>query len=143
MESYAGQQLGEYRLTRLLGKGGFGDVYLGEQIHEHALVAVKVLKGRLSNEKDLQEFLNEARSFRLKHPHIVQLLDFGIGRGGLPFLVIEYAPNGTLRQRYPRGTRVPLDLIVAYTKQVASALYYAHEKRLIHRDVKPENMLLD
>jgi len=143
MEDYAGQQLGEYRLNQLLGKGGFGDVYLGKHIHEHTQAAVKVLRGRLSNEKDLQEFVNEARSFRLKHPHIVQLLDFGIGGGGLPFLVIDYAPNGTLRQRHPRGTCVPLDLIVIYVKQVASALQYAHDKRLIHRDVKPENMLLD
>src|SRR5437016_2108739 len=101
MEDRIGQQFGEYRLTRLLGKGGFGDVYLGEHVHEHILAAVKVLKDRLTSEKDLQEFVNEARSFRLKHPHIVQLLDFGIGDEGLPFLVMDYAPNGTLRQRHP------------------------------------------
>ena len=55
---------------------------------------------------------------------------------------MEYAPNGTLRQRHPKGTRVLLPTIVSYVKQVASALQYAHDERLVHRDVKPENMLI-
>src|SRR5438034_9270149 len=55
---------------------------------------------------------------------------------------MNYVPNGTLRQRYPKGTQVPLQQVVSYVKSIASALYYAHERRLIHRDVKPENMLL-
>lgn len=55
---------------------------------------------------------------------------------------MEYAPGGTLRQLYPKGTRLPLQTVVSYVKQVASALQYAHEQRLIHRDLKPENLLL-
>jgi serine/threonine protein kinase len=142
MAERIGQQFGQYRLTRFLGKGSFGDVYLGEHLHKHTLAAVKVLQARLTPE-GLKEFINEASTaFRLKHPNIVQLLDFGIGPADTPFLAMTYAPNGTLRQRYPRGTRMPLDNIVAYVKPIAAALQHAHDERLIHRDVKPENVLL-
>src|SRR5437588_12548207 len=55
---------------------------------------------------------------------------------------MDYAPNGTLRKLHPKGTMLPLSLIIAYTKQIASALQYAHEEKFIHRDVKPENMLV-
>jgi eukaryotic-like serine/threonine-protein kinase len=55
---------------------------------------------------------------------------------------MAYAPNGTLRQRYPKGTRLPLDTVVSFVNQVAEALQYAHDRKLIHRDVKPENILL-
>jgi WD40 repeat protein len=79
----------------------------------------------------------------LKHPHIISILDFGIeDASGTPFLVMDYAPHGTVRKRHPRGTQVPLTTIVPYVKQVASALHYAHEEHLVHRDVKPENMLI-
>ena len=97
---------------------------------------------RLTSPRDLRAFLNEARMFRLSHPHIMPLLDFGLSRQDEPFLVMDYAPNGTLRDRHSRGSRVPLPTVVDYATQVASALQYAHDKRLIHRDVKPENMLL-
>src|SRR2546423_329442 len=60
----------------------------------------------------------------------------------LPFLVMEYAPGGTLRKRHPKGERLPLPTFVAYVQQVAEALQYAHDQRLIHRDVKPDNLLL-
>src|SRR5437899_1453672 len=78
---------------------------------------------------------------RLAHPHIVRVLDFGV-EDSIPFLVMEYAPNGTLRQRHPKGSRVPLDIVVSYVKQVAEALQYIHTQKLIHRDVKPESMVL-
>src|SRR5713226_9615677 len=142
MQNRVGQRIGNYQLTRLLGRGSFGDVYLGQQVHDNTPAAVKVLQTRLTPE-DLKGFINEASTtFRLQHPNIVQLLDFGIDANNIPFLVMTYAPNGTLRQRYPRGTRLPLDIIVPYVNQIAAALQYAHDKRLIHRDVKPENMLL-
>jgi serine/threonine protein kinase len=75
------------------------------------------------------------------HPNIVRVLDFGV-EDDIPFLVMDYAPNGTLRQRHPRGVLLPLASIVRYVKQAAAALQYAHDRRLIHRDVKPENMLV-
>jgi WD40 repeat protein/serine/threonine protein kinase len=137
-----GQQVEDYRLLRWLGGGGFGEVYLAEQVRDHSQVAIKLLGIQLSRNEELKAFINEARTIRLKHAHIVPLLDFGIGRGELPFLVMEYAPAGTLRDRHPRGTQVSFPLVVNYAQQVASALQYAHEQRLIHRDVKPQNMLL-
>src|SRR6266567_4664757 len=139
MADRIGQQLDNYRLTRLLGAGGFGQVYLAEHLYRPTQVAIKILP-QLAQD-DLHNFLIEARTFRLKHPNIVQVLDFGV-EGRIPFIVMEYAPNGTLRQRHPKGTRVLLPTIVSYIKQVASALQYAHDERLVHRDVKPENMLI-
>src|SRR5216683_1181924 len=137
-----GQTVGDYRLVQWLGGGGFGNVYLAEHTHDGGQVAVKVLEIRLTKSEDFRAFLNEARMMRLRHPHIVPLLDFGLSREEMPFLVMEYAPKGTLRDRHPKGSRVPLLTVVEYAIQVASALSYAHDRRMIHRDVKPENMLV-
>ncbi|SRR6266567_4494155 len=136
-----GQRLGHYRLIRQLGSGGFADVYQAEHIYLNTLAAVKLLNANLAS-GDIQNFHNEARTIaRLVHPHIVRILDFGMEES-IPYLVMEYAPNGTMRQRHPKGTQVPLSLVVKYVRQVASALQHAHTHRLIHRDVKPENLLL-
>jgi len=138
---HIGQQLGNYRLTRLLGRGGFADVYLAEHIHLGTQVAVKVLSMRLTSD-GVEPFRNEARMLaHLVHPHLVRVLNFGI-EDNTPYLVMAFAPNGTLRQYHPKGTRLPLVTIISYVKQVAEALQYAHERKLIHRDIKPENMLL-
>jgi eukaryotic-like serine/threonine-protein kinase len=101
-----GQQLGNYRLTRLLGRGGFAEVYLGEHIHLDTEAAIKVLRMQLTDD-ELEGFRNEARLIaRLQHANIVRILDFGVEEDRhqalslQPFLVMDYAPNGTLRQRY-------------------------------------------
>src|SRR5207248_1288106 len=86
-------------------------------------------------------FIEARRLVRLRHPHIVRLLEFGI-EGDMPFLVMEYASNGSLYTRHPKGSQVPLETVVSYTKQVADALQYIHEQKLVHRDIKPANMLL-
>jgi serine/threonine protein kinase len=136
-----GQQLGNYRLLRLLGEGGFAEVFLGEHVYLNSQAAIKVLHTRLGQD-DQEVFLSEARTIvRLKHPHIVRVLEFGI-EGTTPFLVMDYAPQGTLRERHPRGTLVPLEVVQSYVRQVGEALHYAHEQKCIHRDIKPENMLL-
>lgn len=141
MTNRVGQQLGNYRLVRLLGEGGFAEVYLGEHIHLGTQAAIKVLQTQLASD-DIETFRLEARRVaHLEHPHIVRVLDFGV-EGKTPFLVMYYAVNGTLRQRHPKGTRLTLATIVSYVKQVADALQYAHDEKLIHRDVKPENMLV-
>jgi serine/threonine protein kinase len=141
-DSLIGQQFGNYRLLRLLGQGGFADVYLGEHIHLNTNTAIKVLRMRLTNE-NIASFKAEAQTIaRLDYPHIIRVLDFGVENNGTPFLVMVYAPNGSLRMHHLRGTQLPLSTIVPYVKQAASALQYAHNQRLIHRDIKPENMLL-
>lgn len=143
MADRVGQQLGNYRLTRMLGQGGFAEVYLGEHVRLGTQAAVKVLHTRLDDGSEVEHFQQEARTIaHLEHAHIVRVLDYDV-QNGVPFLVMGYAPNGNLRQRHPRGSVLPLTTIVSYIKQVAEALQYAHDEKLIHRDIKPENMLLD
>jgi len=139
--SRAGQQLGNYRLERLLGRGGFAEVYLGYHLRLQRQAAIKVLLASLS-EQEVEPFEQEARVIAaLDHPNIVRILDFDV-QNGIPFLVMDYLPHGTLRQRCAQGECVPLPTVVSQVKQVAEALQYAHDQRLIHRDVKPENMLI-
>src|SRR5258707_6013481 len=136
-----GQHIGNYRLVQLLGRGGFAEVYLAEHIHLNTQAAVKLLNTHLANE-GIEGFRNEARMIAgLVHPHIVRVLDFGV-ENSVPYLVMDYAPNGTLRQRHAKGSRLPLQLVVSYVQQIAGALQYAHDQRLIHRDIKPENILV-
>lgn len=141
MADRSGQQLGNYSLLRLLGRGGFAEVYLGQHIYLHSLAAIKILQIVLSDE-NMELFVKEARTLAsLTHPHIIHVLDFAV-ENGTPFLVMEYASSGSLRQRHPQGLSLPSETIISYVRQMASALQYAHDQRLIHRDVKPENMLL-
>src|SRR6266480_1995681 len=136
-----GHQLGNYRLQRLLGRGGFADIYLGEHVYLKSLAALKILRMSLSDE-ERTAFLKEAQTLtQLAHPNIVRVLDFAV-EDDQPYLVMDYAPNGSLRELYPPGSRLQLDSIIVYVAQVASALQFAHDKGFVHRDVKPENMLL-
>ncbi len=141
MADRVGQLLGNYRLVRLLGLGGFAEVYLGEHIYLDTPAAIKVLHTQLDTE-DVEQFRIEARTIaHLIHPHIVRVLDYGVTES-TPFLVMDYAPHGTLRKRYPKEASLPLSTVVSYVTQLADALQYAHDQKVIHRDVKPENMLL-
>jgi eukaryotic-like serine/threonine-protein kinase len=141
MADRVGQRLGHYRLIRLIGRGGFADVYLGEHIYLKTEAAIKILHTRLT-EKEVEKFLAEARTVAcLRHAHIVSVLDFGV-QDETPFLVMDYARNGSLHQNHPEGTTLPLATIVLYIMQVAQTLQYAHDEKLIHRDIKPENIFL-
>src|SRR6266568_1287046 len=135
------QQVGNYRLKQVLGKGAFADVYLGEHLYLNTPAAVKVLHSGLDS-PTLADFLTEARHIsHLVHPHIIRMFDFGL-ESEVPFLVMDYAPHGNLRQKHPPGVTVPLPLVVTYTVALASALQHAHDQHLVHRDIKPENVLL-
>lgn len=141
MSDRVGQRFGNYELIRKLDQGASADVYLGKNIHIQTEVAIKVLRDPLSD-GDKDQFITEARILaQLIHSNIVRLLDFGF-ENDIPYLVMDYAPNGSLAERYPKGTKVPLDTIVAHVRQLAPALQFAHNHKRIHRDVKPANMLL-
>jgi WD40 repeat protein/tRNA A-37 threonylcarbamoyl transferase component Bud32 len=135
---------GEYRLLRILGQSAFSgsSVYLGEHIYLKTRIAIKILQAPLS-ETDRDSFRKEARLLtKLRHPHIVAAHTYDV-EDIMPFIVMNYAPNGTLRHRYPVGTRLFTEDIARYVEQVADALQYLHDReKLIHCDVKPENMLL-
>jgi serine/threonine protein kinase len=141
MSQRIGHQIGTYRLLRVLGEGGFATVYLGEHEHLGTLAAIKLLHLSFSPE-DGEAFRKEAQLIaRLEHPHIVRVLDYDV-QAGTPFLVMSFAPGGTLRSVHPKGTVLPLPTVVDYVAQVAEALQYAHDHGIIHRDVKPENLLV-
>jgi len=138
---WTGRQLGNYRLMRLIGHGGYADVYLGEHVYLKTNAAIKVLHTQLTP-ADVENFRTEALTIaHLVHPHIIRVFDFNV-LNNVPFLVMDYAPNGTLRQRHPKGSRLTPDVFLPYVRAMASALQYAHDQKLIHRDIKPENMLL-
>ena len=141
MADRVGQQFGNYRLVTLLGQGSNAEVYLGQHMQLELQAVIKVLHTHLTDQ-ETEHFQQEAQTIAtLTHPSIVRILDYGV-QDGVPFLVMDYAPNGSLRQRYPNGSVLPLSQIVSYVKQVAAALQHAHERKFIHRDVKPENMLV-
>src|SRR3989449_313309 len=141
MADRLGQQFGNYRLVALLGTGGYAEVYLGQHIRLELQAAIKVLHTHLTGQ-EAEHFQQEAQTIaKLAHPAIVRVFDFDV-QDGVPFLVMDYAPDGSLRHRYPKGSVVPLPQIVSCVKQVAAALQYAHDHQFIHRDVKPENMLV-
>jgi serine/threonine protein kinase len=137
----AGKRIGNYRIIKLLGKGGFAAVYLCEHRYIGTLAAVKVLRSGM-DEIDESNFYAEARiAASLVHPHIIRVLEFGV-EGHRPYLVMDYAPNGTMRQLYPQGSRMIPRALVKYVEQIADALQYVHDRGLVHRDIKPENLLL-
>ena len=141
MVDIIGQQVGVYRLKEKLGEGGFAEVYLAENIHiENMLVAIKILKDTLPEKARIQ-FVKEAGTvIQLRHPHIIKLLYFDF-YNGLPYLVMDYIKEGSLRKRYPEGTKLALSSIVGYVKQIADALQHAHDRGIVHRDIKPDNIL--
>jgi serine/threonine protein kinase len=136
-----GQQLGSYALMRLLGQGGMSRVYLARDVRLGREVAVKVLEEHLANQGAFRErFVREARvAAALDHPHIVPIFD--VGDHPLLYLVMPFLSGGSLQQLLPRAP-LPESEAVSYATQVADALGYAHGRGVIHRDVKPANMLV-
>jgi serine/threonine protein kinase len=138
-----GQQIDGYRLIKLIGKGGFSYVYKAEALdasNPHRVVAIKILHLDAPSIY-LYQMRNEAmQAQKLNHPNIVKIYYFETTKTP-HYLIMEYASQGSLRS-YLEGKQLSLDIIVSYTKQISEALDYMHKKNLIHRDVKPENILL-
>jgi len=131
-----------YRLDRELGQGGMATVYLARDLKHDRDVALKVLRPQLAALLGRDRFLAEIHlTARLDHPHIVTLIDSGENDGFL-WYVVPYIRGESLRQMLDHEPQLSVDQALAITKQVASALEYAHRHGVIHRDVKPENILL-
>jgi serine/threonine-protein kinase len=131
-----------YLLLRELGAGGMATVYLAEDVKHHRKVAVKVLRPELAALLGAERFLKEIEvTANLQHPHILPLFDSGIA-GTRLFYVMPYVEGETLRVRLNREKQLPVAEAVRIATEAASALDYAHRHGLIHRDVKPENILL-
>ncbi len=151
-----GMQLGRYRLLRLLGSGGMGEVYLGEDTHIRRQVAIKVTRAEATPYPNSETAKQAARLFQrevraiatLDHPYILPLFDYGeqeMEATSLTFMVMPYREEGSLstwlRQRGEKQTLTPQE-VALFIRQAASALAYAHRHQIIHQDVKPSNFLM-
>ena len=130
-----------YRVEREIGSGGFGTVYLAEDLRHGRRVAVKVLRPEVAASAGAERFLREIRIVAsLQHPNILGLIDSG-ATDGLLYYVMPYVEGSTLRVRLAREEELAIDESVRLLREIAEALAHAHERGVIHRDVKPENVL--
>ena len=131
-----------YRLERELGRGGMATVYLAHDVRHTRQVAIKVLHPELAAVLGAERFLAEIKTTaNLQHPHILPLFDSGTADGNL-FYVMPFVDGETLRTRLERETQLPIADAMQIAREVADALQYAHARGVVHRDVKPENILL-
>ena len=135
---------GRYRMVRKLGGGGMADVYLAEDQELGRRVAIKILHGRYVNDEQFVErFRREAtHAAGLSHPNIVSIFDRGATDGSY-FIVMEYVEGRTLKELIRSRGLCPIPVAIAYTRQLLSALRYAHRNGVIHRDIKPHNVIVD
>src|ERR1700727_581915 len=135
---------GRYRLEARSGSGGMSTVYRAfDEILERQ-VAVKLMNREIASDSDqLERFRREARAVaQLSHPHVVGVIDAGED-DGRPYIVLEYVEGETLKERIRRQGRLPVTEAVAYAIEIARALGAAHSRHIVHRDVKPQNVLID
>lgn len=131
-----------YRIERELGRGGMAVVFLAENLKHRRRVAIKLLKPELSAALGSERFLREIEiAATLQHPHILPLYDSGEA-GGLLYYVMPFAEGESLRQRLAREQQLPLGAALQITREVGSALQYAHAHGVVHRDIKPEDIML-
>jgi eukaryotic-like serine/threonine-protein kinase len=138
-----GRELANYRIVSLLGKGGMGEVYLAEDKRLHRKVALKLLPPQFTNDADrVRRFDREARAISsLNHPNIVTIFDIGQA-GGLWFMTTEFIEGRTLRQVLAESRSLRLPEVFRIAGQIVDALQAAHDVGIIHRDIKPDNVML-
>ncbi len=145
-DSYLHTQIGNYVLTKVLGGGAFGTVYLAEHTYLNRTVAIKVLNhGYSHQQEDRDTFFKEAKFLDiLQHRHILPIIDAGI-QDKVLYIMIEYAPGGSLRERmdHQRPALLPMREALLILSQIGQALHYAHLHNIVHSDLKPENILFN
>ncbi|MGB7212421.1 MAG: serine/threonine-protein kinase [Gemmatimonadales bacterium] len=130
-----------YRMGRELGRGGMAIVYLAQDLKHDRVVAIKVLRASVALELGAERFLREiSTTAKLQHPHILPLYDSGEADGHL-FYVMPHVDGGSLGARLEGERQLPIDTALQLAREVADALGYAHARGVIHRDVKPDNIL--
>lgn len=141
MNNLIGKSLGRYHIIEQLGEGGMASVFKAYDTSLERFVAVKVIRiDKGQDEAFLHRFQREAKALaRLEHPYILKVLDYG-EQEGLPFLVMPFIPGGTLKEKM--GMPIPASRAAAVLAPIARALEYAHRQNIIHRDVKPANILI-
>lgn len=145
-EQAIGQRLGPYRITGFLGRGGMGAVY--RAVRDDAAfqkeVAIKLLRGGLDSRSVLRRFEQERQILaRLEHPNIARLLDGGTGEGGVPFLVMEFVEDGIPVTEHCSKAGLNLEQRLLLFLEICAAVGYAHQNLIVHRDIKPGNILVD
>ena len=143
MTELIGKTLGHYRILEVVGQGGMATVYKAADLRDEKIAAVKVMLPYLSRDEGLKKrFRQEAKMLsRLKHPNIVPILDYGEENGHL-YYVLPYLPLGSLTDRLTNGP-ISIEETAQIISQAAAALQHAHDEGVVHRDVKPSNILLD
>jgi serine/threonine-protein kinase len=139
---------GRYSIKRELGKGGMATVWLARDLRHDRFVALKVMRPDLASSVGAERFLHEIRiTAQLRHPHILPVFDSGEvgsgGAGGHLWYTMPYVEGETLRQRLLRQRTLPIQEAIRITCEIATALDHAHRRGVVHRDVKPENILIE
>jgi eukaryotic-like serine/threonine-protein kinase len=149
IERLASALAGRYEIERELARGGMATVYLARDVRHDRRVAIKVLREELTAAVGAERFLEEIRvTASLQHPHVLPLFDSGSAAyppeagGWLLWYVMPFVEGETLRSRLAREGRLPVDIALQLVREMADALEYAHRHGVVHRDVKPENVLL-
>ncbi len=142
---FPGQRIREYVIEKVLGEGAFAVVYAAKHDDLDTLFALKVLSAQLLTQQLIDDFKREAKLVAQlqDHPNIIRVHNYFV-EDGVPYLILDHAPGGSLQKKYPPGTRLTLTQVILYTTEIAKALDYAHgqPRPVFHLDVKPANILL-
>jgi serine/threonine protein kinase len=140
MMNLVGQEVGNYKLLRLLGQGSSASVYLGEHKYHHSYFAVKILGTQATNRQKTRWSNEIFMLSHITHPHLVHMREHGTG-DDIQFLVMDLAAQGTLLDLFTQS--VPIGQVTTCVRQLASVLQHLHMRHIIHRDIKPKNILVD